>query len=113
MVSILGFIISTVPYSLANYGLHGLGVMSRTTIGINFWLCICAFLIIGIANNKKITSYLILILGSLILLILIVVSKNQIASWETSWTRQNQILQSLPINKILTIIQYIEMEVVK
>lgn len=103
MVSILGFIISTVPYSLANYGLHGLGVMSRTTIGINFWLCICAFLIIGIANNKKITSYLILILSSLILLILIVVSKNQIASWETSWARQNQILQSLPINKILTI----------
>jgi hypothetical protein len=102
----LGFATSTVPYSLANYGLAGTGVTSRTTVGINFWLTIIILVLMSVSNQLQVSRLKAFIFKSryftysLIIGLLIYSSYMQTLIWIESWNRQNQILNSIPLEEL-------------
>lgn len=103
---IVGFVTSTVPYSLANYGLAGTGVTSRTTIGINFWLVIFFLVLMSATNQSKLSSLKTFIFksrylaSSLIVGLLIYSNYLQTQIWIESWNRQEKILRSIPVETL-------------
>jgi hypothetical protein len=96
-----GIAIGTVPFSLAGYMVQGVGVFSRTTVFSNIWLAVLITISImmpfsqGLAKAKWLVASV-----ATLILVCSLASGYQINNWAQSWARQNEILETFPVNSL-------------
>jgi len=95
-----GIIIGTLPFSLSGYGLQGIGIFSRTTVGTNLWLAVFLTVItLPLAEKRSAQKWMDFALIS-VLLILTTASIIRIQPWIQSWNRQKIILANFPLDSL-------------
>ncbi len=98
---ILGGIIAVAIYSIAGYAMTSIGVESRVTLSLSFWitLVLVSWSLVILKSRLYIrrVSLIITLSG---LLCLSGATMIQLQSWIKSWETQQQILRSAPLNKV-------------
>ncbi len=97
----LGGIIAVAVYSVAGYPMFGIGLASRVTLSLSFWLILMlipASLII--INSRLFLRRAGLIVAISGLLFMSGATTIQLQSWIKSWDIQQDILASAPLNKM-------------
>jgi hypothetical protein len=92
-------------FTLAGYSLTGIGIFSRTTIGVNIWLSVFfgIFLCNSITCNKRTSITTTYTLVFCLLITMVLASINQTINWAKSWKHQIEIIKDLPYSNFINI----------
>ena len=103
IIGILGLSLSIFVFSIVGYDFLGIGMISRTTLAVSFWLILTISILISIINIKPplFLKKISLILYFLFLFILSCSSFLRTMDWANAWKTQQNIIDQVPIEKII------------
>jgi hypothetical protein len=93
----VGVIGGTLPYSVAHYPLAGIGVFSRTTLGVSLWTAVMlSMAVMGTRAWTIDARHRFVGWSGLLVAVLAIASAVQMTAWAGSWRRQGEILAGVP-----------------
>jgi len=100
-IVVISLLISTLPYSLAQYGLVDSGCSSRTTLSFSLWLCLGVGILIAAVCQQQSwleTTTKAVFCGFLLVLVIATVECSR--NWINVVAQQNAILTRMPMTEI-------------
>ena len=104
IIFLISIFVSMHLFTFAGYAISGIGVFSRTTMGINIWIVVfIGRIILNIVNKTEEDGKIEQLFNKLFIFIMILTAAtiNQTLYWQKSWKRQNEILNSIPYVELL------------
>jgi len=100
-IVLISLLLSTLPYSIAQYGLIDIGCSSRTTLSFTFWFCLgSGILAAAICQYPSWFGMLAKTIFCCFLLIFVILAFNRSQDWIKVVKLQNEILAKMPMEEI-------------
>lgn len=104
LIALTGYGLSCLVPALAGYALSGVGLDSRVTIGVSFWLAFfCAFLLSEAADRGDWMAKLSWIVALALACSFTVAMVAQLSDWRVVWDSERALLRKLDISSLATL----------
>jgi hypothetical protein len=104
IIFLISIFISMQVFTVAGYAISGIGVFSRTTMGINIWIVVfIGRIMLNIVNRTYEEDKINKLFNNVLIMIIILTTATiiQTLNWQKSWKRQNEILDNIPYIELL------------